>query len=68
MKITANFKRYKIFLVILQACFIFSTVFAQKELQEILVFAGAGMWAPLDEIGKKIEKLYGIKVIYDYRH
>ena len=66
MKITANFKKYKMFLVTLLACFVSSTLFAQKVPKEILVFAGAGMRAPLDEIGKRIEKLYGITVIYDY--
>ncbi|MEW5804119.1 MAG: molybdate ABC transporter substrate-binding protein [bacterium] len=40
--------------------------FAQKQLKEILVFAGAGMQSPLDEIGKKFEERYGVKVIYDY--
>ncbi|MCD6271698.1 MAG: hypothetical protein J7K30_02355 [Deltaproteobacteria bacterium] len=49
MKITANFKKYKILLIILLACFVSSAVFAQKEPKEILVFAGAGMRAPMDE-------------------
>ena len=59
-------KRYKIFLITLLACFVSSTVFARKAHKEILVFAGVGMRLPLDEMGKKVEKLYGIKVIYDY--
>jgi molybdate transport system substrate-binding protein len=66
MKTLSSLKRYKILLITLLACFVSSTVFAQKEYKEILVFAGAGMRLPLDEIGKKIEKLYGITVIYDY--
>ncbi|MEW6381220.1 MAG: molybdate ABC transporter substrate-binding protein [bacterium] len=47
-------------------CLITPNGFAQKEVKEILVFAGAGMQAPLDEIGKKFEAQYGVKVIYDY--
>ena len=43
-----------------------STAFAQKESKELLVFAGAGMRLPLNEIGESFEKLYGIKVMYDY--
>ncbi|MBW2663620.1 MAG: molybdate ABC transporter substrate-binding protein [Deltaproteobacteria bacterium] len=43
-----------------------STGFAQKESSELIVFAGSGMRVPLDEIGKKFEKKYGIKVLYDY--
>ncbi|WP_457569409.1 molybdate ABC transporter substrate-binding protein [Desulfurobacterium sp.] len=33
---------------------------------DVVVFAGAGMRAPLDEIGKRFEKISGIHVIYDY--
>jgi len=66
MKTHNCLKRYKILLTTLLVCFFASFVFAQKESKEILVFAGAGMRAPLDEIGEKIEKLYGITVIYDY--
>ena len=66
MKASMYLKRYKIFLIILLTCFISSTIFAKKETQEILVFAGAGMRRPLDEIGEKVKKLYGIKVLYDY--
>jgi len=47
-------------------CAITSNSFAKNEVKEILVFAGAGMQAPLDEIGKKFEERYGVKVIYDY--
>ncbi len=32
----------------------------------VLVFAGAGMRVPLNEIGKQFEAKYGIKVVYDY--
>ncbi len=32
----------------------------------ILVFAGAGMREPLDEIGKEFTKIYNIEVVYDY--
>ena len=56
----------KIILAILLACVASSTVFANKEPKELLVFAGAGMRIPLNEIGENIEKIYGIRVIYDY--
>ena len=59
-------KKYRIILVILLVCFISSTVFAKKESKELLVFAGAGMRIPLNEIGERIEKIYEIRVIYDY--
>ena len=65
MKPFNNLKKYGALLVIL-VCFIPSTAFAQKESKELLVFAGAGMRLPLNEIGERFEKLYGIKVIYDY--
>jgi len=58
--------KYKILLIILLACFVSSTAFAKKEPKELLVFAGAGMRVPLNEVGKNIEKSYGIRVIYDY--
>ncbi len=66
MKTPVYLKKYKMILVILLACFISSTVFAKKESKELLVFAGAGMRMPLNEIGERIEKIYTIKVIYDY--
>ena len=37
-----------------------------QESPEILVFAGAGMRQPLDEIGRAFTKKYKINVIYDY--
>ncbi|MCK4619780.1 MAG: molybdate ABC transporter substrate-binding protein [Desulfobacterales bacterium] len=66
MKALGDLKKYKAFLVTLLVCLISSTAFAQKESKELLVFAGAGMRVPLNEIGERFEKLYGIKVIYDY--
>jgi len=70
MEVLRCLKKYKILLmtllVLLPAYFISSTVFAGKESKELLVFAGAGMRAPLSEIGEKIEKIYGIRVIYDF--
>lgn len=59
-------KKIGILFLTFLVCSITSNSFAQKEVKEILVFAGAGMQAPLDEIGKKFEEHYGIKVIYDY--
>ena len=47
-------------------CLIGSVAFGQDKSKEILVFAGAGMRLPLDEIGKKFEERYGVRVIYDY--
>ena len=66
MKALGDLKKYKAFLVTLLVCLISSTAFAQKESKELLVFAGSGMRLPLNEIGERFEKLYGIKVIYDY--
>ncbi|MDL1969166.1 MAG: molybdate ABC transporter substrate-binding protein [Deltaproteobacteria bacterium] len=66
MKAPGDLKKYKAFLVILLVCLISSTAFAQKESNELLIFAGSGMRLPLNEIGERFEKLYGIKVIYDY--
>ena len=62
-------QRRKIFLaalITLISCLVSSPVFAGEEPKEILVFAGAGMRAPLNEAGKIIGKLYGVKVLYDY--
>ena len=39
---------------------------SEKESSEILVFAGAGMRKPLDEIGRAFEIKYRIKVLYDF--
>ena len=50
----------------LLVCLIGSVAFGQDQSKEILVFAGAGMRLPLDEIGKKFEERYGVRVIYDY--
>ena len=58
--------KMKITFLVILACLVSSTTFAQKERKELLVFAGSGMRVPLDEIGKRFEKLYGIKVLYDY--
>ena len=58
-------KRYGVFLSVL-FFLVSSTACAQKESKELLVFAGAGMRFPLNEIGKKFEKEYGVKVLYDY--
>ena len=66
MKVLCCLKRYKMLLIVLSACLVSSTAFAKKEPKELLVFAGAGMRAPLSEIGERIERIYGIKVIYDY--
>ncbi|HBN26976.1 MAG TPA: molybdate ABC transporter substrate-binding protein [Desulfobacteraceae bacterium] len=66
MKLSIYLKKYKIILIILLACFVSSTVFAKKKPKELLVFAGAGMRMPLNEIGEKFKKLYGITVLYDY--
>ncbi len=70
MKALRCLKRYKILLIVLlialPVCFVSSTVFAKKEPKELLVFAGAGMRVPLSEIGERIEKIYGIRVIYDF--
>jgi len=65
MKAFNNLKKYGVFLVIL-FCVLSSTAFARKAPKEILVFAGAGMRRPLDEIGTKFEKKHGVKVLYDY--
>ncbi|MEE4351348.1 MAG: molybdate ABC transporter substrate-binding protein [Desulfatiglans sp.] len=59
-------RTYKICLVALLACFASSTVCAQKGPKELLVFAGAGMRMPLNEIGQRIKDLHGITVLYDY--
>ena len=66
MKAISDLKNFRVFLALLLACFVSSTAFAQKESKELLVFAGAGMRLPLNEIGKNFEKKYRVKVLYDY--
>ena len=66
MKALCDLKKHKAFLLTFLVCLISSTAFAQKESKELLVFAGAGMRLPLNEIGKKFEKKYGVRVLYDY--
>ena len=70
MEVLRCLKKYKILLIVLltalPTCFVSYTAFAEKKSKELLVFAGAGMRAPLSEIGEKFEKIYGIRVIYDY--
>lgn len=58
--------KIKITFLLILVCIISSNVFAQQEPKELLVFAGAGMRLPLNEIGERFEKLYGIKIIYVY--
>ncbi|WP_456395352.1 molybdate ABC transporter substrate-binding protein [Desulfurobacterium sp.] len=43
---------------------VFTTL--QALASDIIVFAGAGMRGPLDAIGEIFEKLYGVRVVYDY--
>ena len=59
-------KRYGAFLSVL-FFLVCSTAFAKADSRELLVFAGAGMRVPLDEIGKRFEEAFGIRVIYDYQ-
>ena len=66
MKAISDLKNFRVFLALLLACLVSSTAFAQKESKELLVFAGAGMRLPLNEIGKNFEKKYRVKVLYDY--
>ena len=66
MKAISDLKNFRVFLTLLLACLVSSTAFAQKESKELLVFAGAGMRLPLNEIGKNFEKKYRVKVLYDY--
>jgi molybdate transport system substrate-binding protein len=65
MKRLADLKRYGVFLSIL-ICLVPSTAFAKKAPNELLVFAGAGMRLPLNELCEKFEKKYDIRVLYDY--
>ena len=66
MKAIGDLKKYRVFLLILLACFVSSTAFAPKKSKKLLVFAGAGMRLPLNEIGENFEKKYRVKVLYDY--
>jgi len=66
MKLFEHLKKYVALFLVIPVCFFPFTAFAQKEFRELLVFAGAGMRLPLNEIGEKFEKKYGIKVVYDY--
>ena len=59
-------KKYVALFLVISVCFVPSTAFAQKESKELLVFAGAGMRLPLNEIGEKFERKYEVKVVYDY--
>jgi len=61
-----GFCKRLILLSALFVCLIGSVAFGQEKPKEILVFAGAGMRLPLDEIGKRFEERYGVRVIYDY--
>ncbi|MBE9580556.1 MAG: molybdate ABC transporter substrate-binding protein [Proteobacteria bacterium] len=51
---------------VLFACLIGSVSLAQAEPRELLVFAGAGMRLPLNEIGERFEEQFAVSVIYDY--
>ncbi|NDY74337.1 molybdate ABC transporter substrate-binding protein [Desulfobacter hydrogenophilus] len=66
MKTLNNFGKYKILILCIWICLMSSNVFPQTESKEILVFAGAGMRLPLNEIGKKFENQYRVKVLYDF--
>ena len=59
-------KRLVILLLGFLVCLIASAGFAQTGAKELVVFAGAGLREPLDEIGKRFEEQHGVKVIYDY--
>jgi molybdate transport system substrate-binding protein len=64
--IIIKMKNIGIVFPVLFACLIGSVSLAQAEPREILVFAGAGMRLPLNEIGKGFEEAFGRMVIYDY--
>lgn len=66
MKALKHFGKYKVLVLSIWVCLISSNVFSQTGSKEILVFAGAGMRLPLNEIGKKFENKYEIKVLYDF--
>ncbi len=66
MKALKHFGKYNVLILSILICLISSNVFSQSEPKEILVFAGAGMRLPLNEIGKKFGQKYGIQVLYDF--
>ena len=66
MKKLKHVGKYKILVLCIWICLMSSNVFSQTESREILVFAGAGMRLPLNEIGKKFGSQHGIKVLYDF--
>jgi len=66
MQLFECLKKYVTLFLVISVCFVPSAAFAQKESEELLVFAGAGMRLPLNEIGEKFEKKYGVRVLYDY--
>lgn len=66
MKTLKHFGKYKTLVLCIWICLMSSIVFSQTRSKEILVFAGAGMRLPLNEIGKKFGDQYGIKVLYDF--
>jgi len=66
MNALKGLRKYNLLFLSILVCLIYSTAFAQKESKELLVFAGAGMRLPLNEIGKKFEKKHWVKVLYDY--
>ena len=66
MKRLKHCGKSKILVLCIWICLISSPVFSQTESREILVFAGAGMRLPLNDIGKKFGSLHGIKVLYDF--
>ena len=59
-------KKMEMIFWVLLACLVSSTACAQKEPRELLVFAGAGMRLPLNDIGKRFEEECGVSVIYDF--
>ena len=66
MKTLKRFEKYKILVLCIWICLMSSNVFSQTGSKEILVFAGAGMRLPLNELGKKFGYQYGTKVLYDF--
>lgn len=66
MELVQYLKKYVTLFLVISVCFVPFTAFAQKEFRGLLVFAGAGMRLPLNEIGKKFEKKYKVRVVYDY--
>lgn len=66
MKLLSNLKKCGVFLALLSVCFVFFTACVRKESQELLVFAGAGLRLPLNEIGKNFEQKYGARVVFSF--